>query len=328
MIYLLEKMEKQKNLNPLVSIGITSYNAEETISKAINSALNQSWPNKEIIIVDDNSTDGSWQIIKNLSSEKTNFFFYKNRENKGVAFSRNVIINKSNGKYIVFFDDDDESHLNRIYLQFLEIELYRRSFSIRDPIFCYSKRNKIYKNKNKNINYDPPGINKKQLFGENVSNFLIRGKKKRKYLGSYASCTLMGLKKDFNYCECFDNEFRRCEDTEFAVRAGLKGAHFIGVNKILVIQQMTYGNYKNLSTELKFILKMLKKHRNIFNNKKEYESELIWVNIKYSLLTKKFYKFFSYIINLLLINPFYFFIKCIQVFQNITYNLKIFNNEN
>ena len=318
-------MLKKKNIKPLISIGITSFNSEKTISKAINSAINQSWPNKEIIIVDDNSTDDSWNIIQEISHNKSNFHLYKHIENKGVACARNTIIKKANGKFIVFFDDDDESIINRIYLQFLKIELYRANFCIKSPVFCYSKRRKIYKNNE--IIYNPPGLKKEKLYGENVSKFLITGNIKRKYLGSYASCTLMGLKKDFKFCECFDEEFRRSEDTEFAVRAGLKGAHFIGVNKVLVIQQMTFGDHKGLSSEFEFIKRMLKKHRNIFNNKREYKSELIWVNLKYSLLKKEFYKSLRNILRLLLINPLYFFLKSFQAIPNITYNLNIFNNE-
>ena len=49
--------------NPLVTIGITSFNAEDNIERCILSALNQTYKNKEIIIVDDGSTDGTKKIL-------------------------------------------------------------------------------------------------------------------------------------------------------------------------------------------------------------------------------------------------------------------------
>ena len=51
---------KNQIIYNLITIGITSYNAAKTIEKAINSALNQTWINKEIIVIDDNSEDESW----------------------------------------------------------------------------------------------------------------------------------------------------------------------------------------------------------------------------------------------------------------------------
>ena len=95
-------------ITPLITIGITCFNSLRTISSAINSALVQDWVNTEIIIVDDCSVDGTPDFIN------SNFFNCKitlliNKENKGVAFCRNQIIDHANGSYITFFDDDDIS---------------------------------------------------------------------------------------------------------------------------------------------------------------------------------------------------------------------------
>ena len=63
----------------------------------------------------------------------------------------------------------------------------------------------------------------------------------------------MAEKKDFIFCDGFDESFKRIEDTEFALRSGFKGAHFIGVDKILVFQNMTFKKNKGFHEDLKYI---------------------------------------------------------------------------
>ena len=60
-------MNKSLTESPLISIGITCFNAESTIERAIKSALAQDWPKVEIIVVDDCSTDRSWEELARLS---------------------------------------------------------------------------------------------------------------------------------------------------------------------------------------------------------------------------------------------------------------------
>ena len=86
----------------LLTIGITCFNANKTISRAIDSAINQDWLNKEIIIVDDKSNDTSiYQINKYINHKNIKIIIHN--KNLGPAGSRNTIINNANGKYIAFF---------------------------------------------------------------------------------------------------------------------------------------------------------------------------------------------------------------------------------
>lgn len=89
---------------PLVSIVVPCYNAEKFIEKTINSILNQSYKNYEIIVVDDGSTDDSIKILKNLNTKKINII---NQKNSGVSVARNTGMHKSKGEFIIFFDADD-----------------------------------------------------------------------------------------------------------------------------------------------------------------------------------------------------------------------------
>lgn len=89
----------------LVSIIMPSYNTENYIAQSIESVLNQSYTNWELIIIDDCSTDNSEFVIKKFKDHRIHF--YKNPSNLGAAISRNIALKKAKGKWIAFLDSDD-----------------------------------------------------------------------------------------------------------------------------------------------------------------------------------------------------------------------------
>ena len=107
-------------MKPLVSVVLPTYNGEEFIKEAIESILNQSLKNFELIIVDDGSTDATATIINSFVDDRISFI--KKEKNSGIADSLNIGILKANGKYFARMDDDDTSHKDRLYKQveFLE----------------------------------------------------------------------------------------------------------------------------------------------------------------------------------------------------------------
>ena len=98
-------MEKK----PLVSIITPSYNTERFISETIDSVLNQTYANWEMIIVDDVSSDKSISIIKKYIADYPTLKIYlvENENNLGPALSRNKAIEKSSGRFLAFLDSDD-----------------------------------------------------------------------------------------------------------------------------------------------------------------------------------------------------------------------------
>jgi|TARA_Y100000310_G_C20684397_1_gene818035 glycosyltransferase involved in cell wall biosynthesis len=90
---------------PLVSILIPVYNAEITLHQTLISAINQTWANKEIIVVDDCSNDASWEIALNFKDKGVKIFKQDRRRRSGAA--RNKAIRESRGEYIQFLDSDD-----------------------------------------------------------------------------------------------------------------------------------------------------------------------------------------------------------------------------
>ncbi|MCK5096853.1 MAG: glycosyltransferase [Desulfobacteraceae bacterium] len=91
--------------NPIVSVVIPTYNRKDIISRAIESVRNQTYKNYEIIIVDDGSTDGTVDYIKNHYNNKIHCI---SQENQGASSARNKGISEAKGKYIAFLDSDDE----------------------------------------------------------------------------------------------------------------------------------------------------------------------------------------------------------------------------
>ncbi len=93
------------NKSPLVSIGMVCYNAEPFINLAINSVLASDYKNIELIIIDDKSTDNSWNIISSFSHECIKS--YRNNRNIGEYTNRELCIQKAAGEYFIFIDGDD-----------------------------------------------------------------------------------------------------------------------------------------------------------------------------------------------------------------------------
>lgn len=108
-------MSKSKQVKVSIVMGI--YNCEETIDKCINSILNQSYENWELIMCDDGSNDNTYKIAKRYEEEDQRIKVIKNEVNKGLAYSLNKCINISKGMYIARHDADDYSKEDRLEKQ-------------------------------------------------------------------------------------------------------------------------------------------------------------------------------------------------------------------
>lgn len=98
-----------------VSVVIPLYNEESYIEECINSVINQTYKNFEIIIVDDNSIDDSLKVVKKIKDKRIKIIELK--ENKGVSNARNVGVEYSTGDYLCFLDSDDYWRYDKIEKQ-------------------------------------------------------------------------------------------------------------------------------------------------------------------------------------------------------------------
>jgi glycosyltransferase involved in cell wall biosynthesis len=99
---------------PLVSILIPAYNAEAHLAETIESALGQSYPNKEIIVVDDGSKDGTLQLARQFAARGV---IVVTQSNAGAATARNKAYSVSRGEFIQWLDADDLLSTDKINLQ-------------------------------------------------------------------------------------------------------------------------------------------------------------------------------------------------------------------
>jgi glycosyltransferase involved in cell wall biosynthesis len=108
-------------ITPLVSIIIPVFNAEKYLAVTIQSAIDQTWPDKEIIIIDDGSTDDSLAIAKTYQNNYIKIF---SQENKGASAARNYGLQQATGDYIQFLDADDLLNRDKIASQVVQLIQY------------------------------------------------------------------------------------------------------------------------------------------------------------------------------------------------------------
>lgn len=113
---------------PLVSVIIPTHNRDRTISRALNSVLNQTYKNIELIVVDDASTDNTAVVVGSFNDERIIYIRLDNRS--GANAARNVGISVAKGEYIAFQDSDDEWLLEKLERQLEAICSAREEFKI------------------------------------------------------------------------------------------------------------------------------------------------------------------------------------------------------
>ena len=95
----------EKN-GPLISVIVPVYDVGKYLSKCLDSLLAQTWRNLEIIVVDDGSPDGSWDIMQDYAARDSRVRIFR-KKNGGVSAARNFGMDAAEGEYLGFVDPDD-----------------------------------------------------------------------------------------------------------------------------------------------------------------------------------------------------------------------------
>lgn len=127
------KLYKFNEEAPLVSVIIAAYNCDKYINQCIDSLLNQSFKNFEIIVVDDGSTDRSYSILNEYKTKNKNLYIYK-QKNKYAGVARNNGLSRAKGEYVLFLDADDFFEPNMLMLA------YQRAKSVDADIVVFKGR--------------------------------------------------------------------------------------------------------------------------------------------------------------------------------------------
>lgn len=138
---IMNKVEKKyENFNKKLSIIIPNYNNELFIEKTIQSILNNTYQDIEIIFIDDCSTDKSLEIVKNNFSNNNRVKIYKNDENKGAYYCRNKGILLSEGYYVTFVDGDDYVEEGKFEYEINGLERLNENLENKDKYWAYGTR--------------------------------------------------------------------------------------------------------------------------------------------------------------------------------------------
>ena len=255
-----------------ISVIITTYGRAEYLKKAIDSVLNQSYKNIEIIIVDDNGigTKEGEKTEQVLEHYKGKVIYLKNKRNLGACKARNEGIKLATGKYIAFLDDDDEFYFEKISKQVNQLESYSDiekvavSFSRMDLFDINDKKIRVSKfNLKKKIN----GLND-FLSGTYITgtSSLVFNAKILKELGGF-------------------DEIESAQESYLILKILDKGYKFVGIKESLVkYRKQTIGNITNSPKAIIGKRKNLAKRNEILENinVKEKEYKKIKLNLLYS----------------------------------------------
>jgi glycosyltransferase involved in cell wall biosynthesis len=287
----------------LVTIGLTCFNARETISRALESAIAQDWPMLEIIVVDDCSTDGSAELVLNFIALDARARLIQHRENLGVGAARNTVLAHARGEFIVFFDDDDESLPSRVREQVRTLIEHEKVAGGR-LVACYAGGERRYPN---NYRVDAPAIGMigPPLAGPDLVDYLMVFNRKRGwfYGAGVPACALLARRETFQAVGGFDGNLRRLEDVDFAVRLALRGGHFIGTTERLYIRHMTRGEEKSPEADLAAQSALAEKHRAYLEGIDRYQYALRWPRLRYWHFKRRYGRFVVEFLGLLLRNP-------------------------
>lgn len=271
-----------------MTIGVTSFNAAATIERAVRSALAQTWRPIEIVVVDDASGDESAAILARLANAHPEIRVFVLSANGGVAAARNRILAEARGEFVAFFDDDDVSHPDRVAQQVSRLTTYERQFASGAPVVCHTPRQLVYPD---GVERVEPTMGMREGVpapsGAAVADRILMGKPLEDGYGACPTCSQLARLSTYHALGGFDTALRRSEDTDFTVRAGFAGAHFVGVAAPVVTQYMTKTSEKSVAEEHRNMLLVLDKHREWLERAGQYDFCRRWIGAKHLWLQGK-----------------------------------------
>jgi len=288
----------------LVTIGITCFNAEGTIRRAIHSAINQDWPDCEVVVVDDASTDQSVAaVMREIEGEPT-ARLVRHTENKGPAAARNTVLDQALGSFVAFIDDDDEALSGRISAQVSALQQFEKETGA-DLIACYASGRRLYDN---GYSLELPAIGSRGSVapsGHGVADYLLFGHRRSDwfYGGGTPACSVLARRTTFARVGGFDEAFARVKDADFAIRLALIGGHFIGTSEVQFIRHATSAPDKSHEKNLQAELHLAEKHKNYLSSIGRYHYASHWPKLRYWHFKHNYWRFFWEFLGLLVRYP-------------------------
>lgn len=242
----------QNIYNDLVSVVIPTYNREKVIKQCLNSILNQTYKNLEVIVVDDASIDDTEHVVRSIKDSRLKYI--RLNENSHGTKPRNIGIRAATGEYIAFLDSDDTWLPNKIerQLAFMKKNDYTDVLSFTGIIVSN--------------NFTQKTVIKRDLKeGEHIIDYIINE--------GWVQCgTFMCSSKIAKKTE-FSPTVRKHQDWDFCYRLSKNNARFIYLEEALTVYNMDEGN-------------------NQISGNRRFDLSLKWINsIKKDISKKNYYSF-------------------------------------
>ena len=250
----------------LVSIVIPAYNREKTVIRAVESVLKQDYPNLEVIVVDDCSTDDTYSVLVNTYSGDPRVVVTKLETNSGACVARNKGIELSNGEYIAFLDSDDIYYENKLTQQINALKGSNKDLCATDYDRIDSKGKKTK-------------IAVSQYEGESLYNDLL-------FCNYITTGTLIGRRECFEDVY-FDTRLPRYQDWDLALRLSKKYSFcLLNVSTLLQEEQtMSITTSTGHKKTLDALTIIYEKNKNALMNNAKARSQIEWLIGVHSMYT-------------------------------------------
>jgi len=204
---------------PFFSVIIPTHNRQNLFKIALDSVLGQTFPDYEVIVVDDGSTDNTKQIVNSLNCKQLHYFYQKN---KGPAAARNKGLKQAKGEFVCFLDSDDRWVKEKL-----------------EASYNYIKKNPKYKIfHTEEIWYRNGRLLSPKKYHKKPNGFVFKNAVKLCCLSPSTVAVKRCLFEEIGY---FDRNLPACEDYDFWLRATAKYPVFL-IPKYLTIKE---GGHKN-----------------------------------------------------------------------------------
>jgi len=226
---------------PQVSVVIPTHNRADLLQRSIQSVLNQTYQDFEVIVVDDASTDCTPETVSQLCDRKLRYV--RHEANRGCAVARNTGIEAARGEYIAFNDDDDEWTPHKLERQMGVIATVDAQVGV-----VYSDMWRVWRSNEKRREY----YRAKHIMPEDGIVY-------ERALGFGIGCymqTAVFRRECFDKAGMFDPELVPLEDTELVMRVS-RHYHFYHIGEPLVIQFMSAGSLSHNTEALARSMKRL-----------------------------------------------------------------------
>ena len=281
-IYYSFKLENDMKNDVLITVNIAIFNGSSYVRNAIESILNQTYKNFELLIINDGSTDNSLEIINSFKDDRIRVL--NNDKNRGLIYSRNRAVKESRGKYFAILDCDDYSYSHRLEAQCQLLESHPEiAICGSNALFILDKQSDTFEYTHKvpheNLSFE---ILFRNVF---VNSTLMIRKNIMLELGGYRDEYYMAEDFDLSQRIIERYEAKNIDETLIKYRIHDQNISYVNADKVRLSELKVINNmHKFLGLETNDTL--LNAHHDIYTDKLNSESVLVYKSLLEQLLER------------------------------------------